>query len=128
MTKLFFDSTQLHEIKRSLSEYDTDERYKNEGIDINILPQVCGDFYVSHWQPVQNTTHIYTHYKNSCLDFKRLMCVALFIGFSSLVSLFLFNQTRIMSYLVVDLMVLVSISSFILSLIQYLRIKRPILK
>lgn len=77
-------------IKESLMTYNA--KYSNIEINIDLLPQVSGEFYVDVWQPVQNITYEYEYWQKKCRFSHYFLLGSIVLMILSLIVILLFSS------------------------------------
>lgn len=124
---LKFDNAFLiEEVKSSLLDYD--RSFENENIDVHILPKVSGDFYVKEWQPIDNVPTRFEHFEKQCKVIEFWLYASFAIEVTSLILVFISESFEEMSLFAIDLIVIISVLMFVISLLKFIKIKTSIIK
>ena len=77
-------------IRESLTAYNV--KYTNSFVDINLLPNVSGEFYVDVWQPVQNITYEYEYWQKKRQISQYFLLGSIVLLILSLIVILLFSS------------------------------------
>lgn len=80
----------LKQIKEALKAYDF--KYSDKTINVDLFPDIAGDFYVEEWQPVQDVTSSYEYWSGKCAFFHRLSLSYIVYIIASLMIYILFPE------------------------------------
>ena len=123
---IIHDKILIEEVRKSLVEYD--RTLSNEEIDLDILPKVSGDFYVKEWQPIDNVPYKYEYFTKQSRVCNRCLYGSFLIEIIGLVIMYLGEGFHVVSLFLVDLLVLLSMFSFVFSLYKHLGLNGLLIK
>lgn len=110
----------IEEIRKSLIEYD--RSLLNEPINLYLLSEVSGDFFVKEWQPIDDVPYRYEYFNQKCRNCNLYLCGSFVIEFTSLILIYfsdIFNDILLVS---VDLLVVLSIGSFLFAIYKHFKL------
>lgn len=116
----FRGDSKMNEIRNSLIEYD--RTLSKEIIDLHIFPNVSGEFYVKEWQPIDNIPFDYQFFNQKIKTCYLWMYGSFIIEIFSLILIYLSESFDAILLFSVDILVLLSISSFVIALCKYLKL------
>lgn len=123
---IIHDKILIEDVRKSLVEYD--RTLSNEEIDLDILPKVSGDFYVKEWQPIDNVPYKYEYFNKQSRVCNRCLYGSFLIEIIGLVIMYLGEGFHVVSLFLVDLLVLLSMFSFVFSLYKHLGLNGLLIK
>ena len=112
----------IEEVRKSLIEYD--RSLLNEPIDLHLFPKVSGYFFVREWQPIDNVPYHYEYFNKECRNCNLYLCGSFVIEFTSLILIYFSDNFNDILLVSVDLLVVLSIGSFLLAIYKHFKITR----
>ena len=119
------DVHSVEDLRMAFLAYDRSLDKRN--VDLHLLPEISGDFYVKEWQPIDNIPVRFEYFVKESKKIGKWLYACFAIEITSLVVVYLSESFDGMSLMAIDLVVLLSIIFFVISLFKFLQIKSRLL-
>lgn len=110
----------LNQTQAIIKKHAGEELDLNE-ININYLQNLCGNFYVEDWQPVQYVTINYEYYREKYHKLNLFIIASLCLTLASLLCIVWFHSQSELSYLMADVSTTIVIIALCICFIQYIK-------
>lgn len=117
----FNNELMIDHVREALIAYD--RNLSDVDIDLYLYPKVSGEFYVYVWQPIDNIPFRYQSFEQKSKSCYFWLYGSFIVEICCLMLIFISESFGNISLFAVDLLVILSILSFVMSLFKFLKLK-----